>query len=135
MPWNYFDDPMLDFTTTNLDAYFPQLQLYHGKNKKVDLNILLLNATEFISSRETNSFSFKLNVSVEAMMHEDNGTFTKVGTLEWLNGRANISIYSEGMLFNGTVNALEFNDTYSSTGYYERYRQANFTINIALYGV
>ena len=39
------------------------------------------------------------------------------------------------MLFNGTVSRLEFNDTYSSTDYYPTYRQSNFTINIALYGL
>ena len=39
------------------------------------------------------------------------------------------------MLFNGTIKRLEFNDTYSSTDYYPTYRQSNFTINIALYGL
>ena len=39
------------------------------------------------------------------------------------------------MLFNGSITELYFNDTYSTTDYYPTYRQSNFTINIALYGL
>jgi len=76
MTWDYLNDPMLEFTTTTLEAYFPQMQLYHGRNIPVDMNFLLLNASDFISSKETMSLSFNLNMSCQALMHNDNGTTT-----------------------------------------------------------
>jgi hypothetical protein len=135
MGWNDMNDTMLEFTTTNLDAFFPQLQLHYGFNKPVDLNFQILSAKNFRSKKQTRTLSFNLDMACQALLHKDDGTFEQIGLLEWYNGTAEIHIYSEGMLFNGTVSRLEFNDTYSTTDYYPTYRQSNFTINIALYGL
>ena len=38
MTWNFLNDTMLDFTTSNLEAFFPLMSTEYGENIPIDLN-------------------------------------------------------------------------------------------------